>query len=280
MFKHSTNQLTTSMEETLRRELEQLNEDYTRALNWHDLVVRVLRNRNISPIYTCLYLSLMDTYPQLLDGKPADIQVWRVRENAGWVPERSTTNFFQDMNAINAFVYDAGKFDKKFENRTGRVTPIPNVSDAPESFDLKATERRRKAKEAEAKRRSQFKNPLQIYQCEECGSNNIVWDAYAKCLDCHHEHAPIRDILPGAITIDAEIEIADDFFASGDEPTAPRLVAVSAPVQQLPMTPLPSPRLGRHRDGWICDRCGQADKFVSVPTTWGGTIDVCTCSQE
>src|SRR6185312_381112 len=81
----------------LRRELAELNEEYTRLLNWQDTVIRALRNSKFSPIYTSLYLSLIDTYPQLLAGEPADINVWRVRENAGWVPERSTTNFFADM---------------------------------------------------------------------------------------------------------------------------------------------------------------------------------------
>lgn len=260
-----------------------LNEAYTKELDWHDLVVRALRNQKMSPVYVRLYLALVDTYPGLLSGEKVEIEAWRVRENAGWAKERITTSFFQDMAAINAFVYDPGKYNKKESERVGSLLPNPHVFPYPEGFDTNGVDRKRKAREQEEKRRKQFKNPRQLLQCTECGSEEIFYDVTPYCMACGHAYETIKSIPASEVTIDAEIiEIADDFFASGDEPTAPRLAAVSAPVQQLPMTPLPlpSPRLGRHRDGWICDRCGQADKFVSVPTTWGGTIDVCTCSQE
>lgn len=263
----------------LRRELAELNEEYTRLLNWQDTVIRALRNSKFSPIYTSLYLSLIDTYPQLLRGEPADIQVWRVRENAGWVPERSTTNFFQDMAAIKAIHYDAGKFEKKMENRTGRITPIPDHFDVPESFDTSATERKRKAKEKEADRRKQFKNPRQLLQCEQCGSEELFWDATPYCMACGHRHETIKDIPASAITIDAEVIEVDSFL---DEPTTPRVNVVAAPVaEQLPMLtirPVGKDLRGLARPDDFCRRCGRLrrDCFESMEGTWWYT---CTDEQ-
>ena len=291
MIQQTSNPLATifsSDSAVLRRELAELNEEYTRLLNWQDIVIRALRNSKFSPIYTSLYLSLIDTYPQLLAGEPADINVWRVRENAGWVPERSTTNFFADMQAINAIAYDAGKFEKKGENRTGRVTPIPDHFDVPEGFDTSSTDRKRRAKEKEAERRKQFKNPRQLLQCEECGSEELFWDATPYCMACGHRHETIKDIPASAITIDAEVIEIDSFV---DEPTTPRL-AVVKPGENITRTITPAPVAlpllairpvakdlrGLARPDDFCRRCGRLrrDCFENQEGTWWYT---CTDEQ-
>lgn len=243
--------------------------------DWQDLVIRALRNPNFSPEYFRLYLALIDLYPQLLDGEAVDIEVWRVREHAGWARKRTTTNFFRDMSTINAFDYDAGEFKKKEEERIGHLAPTTDVFDVPEVFDMRNLERKRKAAEAEAKRRKQFVNPRQIIQCDKCGSTEIVWDATARCTGCGHVHEPYTDIPASMITIQAEIiEEAEDQMVQFEnfldtQPTA-KLVAIRPVAQQLPMVEQPRPRSLPARPDEKCTKCGRLrrDCFENSEGTW------------
>lgn len=254
--------------------------EYEELINMIDLFVRGMRNPKFTPIYFRLFFALINLHPGILKGEKVPVEVHTLREWAGWTKERVTSNFLQDMNEIGAFIYESGKYDKVGNKRVGYITGT-NLTQYPESFDVVTLDRKKKAKEAEAKRRKQFKNPLQIMQCEECGSNNISWDATCRCLDCKHEHAPIKDIPASMITIEAEvIELADDvFFAPTEKIPVPSTPIPAAIQEELPQTPIPEIVLARHSRGWICDKCGQADKFVSIPTQWGGTMEICTCSE-
>lgn len=261
--------------------VEQSDLAYEALLSFADLVSRTIANRLMSPVNRLLYLSLIDLYPGILQGERTAVQVWQIREHAGWPAKASSAKFMQDLQAIGAFQYDSGKYDPRDEERIGYITPNPEIFPYPENFNTKDVEKRRLAREADEKRRKQFKNPLQLLQCEECGSNNLVYDATARCLDCKHVHAPINSIPASMITIEAEvIELADDPFFD-DSPTlkVPVTPIPLAVHEELPQTPVPSVVLGKHSRGWICDQCGQADKFVTIPTSWGGTMEICTCSE-
>ena len=248
--------------------------EYTSLLAFQDLVIRALRNPKLSPLHTCLYIALVDTYPGLLRGEKTEIEAWRLRENAGWASKASATRFFQDMSAIHAFTYDPGKYDKKTDDRVGSLTPNPDVFPYPEMFDTNSTDRKRKAREAEGKRRNQFKDPRKLMQCPECGSEDLFFDVVAHC-KCGYVAEPIRDIPASEIIIEAEIiEAQDDFSASflDAAPTIPRLAVVPA----LPVTPAPAPApLGKHPRGIPCPDCQAREHWRPEPTTWGGTIYVC-----
>lgn len=254
-----------------------LEQEVERLLQWQDLVIRVLRNRKVSPVYRDLYIALFDTYPEVLVGQPVSIEPWRLRENAGWASESSATKFFQDMQAIGAFQYVAGKYDGKAGRVPGQLTPNPDLLPYPENFDTKGVERRRKAREAEEKRRKQFKNPLQIMQCEECGSNNLTWEATPTCQDCHHIHSTIKDIPASAITIDAEIiEIEDDIFL--DEPTERVPVVPKTPrvaITQAELPAAPAVQFGKHPRNIACVDCGASNHWYAVTAEWGGTLHRC-----
>lgn len=248
------------------------DEEYQLLVDWQDLVIRALRNPRFSDVYLRLYLSLTDTYPQLLTGEKTEIEVWKVRANAGEVKESSTTRFFQDLSTIGALVYESG-YDKKSGQRKSYVTPLPDF-DAPECFDTKATDRKRRAREAEEKRRKQFRNPLQVYQCEQCGSEDVTYDVVAKCNSCHHVHQPIKDIPASMITIQAEvIEIQDEmslFDQFLDEQPTAKLIAIRPVAQQLPMVEQPRPRSLPARPDEKCVKCGRLrrDCFENSEGTW------------
>ena len=248
-------------------------------LNWADLVVRAMRNPKLSHVYFRLFLSLIDTYPEILKGQRVPVEVWRVRENAGWAKERVTTNFFQDMNTISAFSYEPGEYSRRAEDRIGYVIATPKTP-YPESFDVMNVERKRRAKEAEEKRRKQFQNPLQLFQCEACGSNNLVYDATARCLDCKHEHAPILDIPASSITIDAEvIELAEENPFLDEQTQKVQAVRRPAAVQVELQTPAPARTeraawrkdvTGLDRPDAPCLKCGRPRRecFENMEGTW------------
>lgn len=246
-----------SLREQLSREREsssRMNEDYTRVLDWQDLVVRTLRNEKMAPVYQKLYIALVDTYPDVLNGGRTAIEVWKVREAAGWASEASATKFFQDMTAIGALEYYSGKPAKKGQIRLGYVTSDPDVIGYPEKFDTKNAEKRRLARDAEEKKRKQYKRALQILQCEMCGSSEIMNDVTATCQKCHHQHAPLLNIPSSMIMIEPEVvEEADEqpLVFSEDEYTgyvgatapAPSTSNVLEPVDELstPDCTIPTP---------------------------------------
>jgi hypothetical protein len=261
---------------TMLNEQDSLNEEYTRSLSWEDLVVRALRNPKYPPIYFRLYVSLVYTYPQLLEGESVEIEVWRVRENAGWAPERSTTNFFQDMVAIDAIAYLPGKYEKKVERRVGKVTPTPDIFDAPESFDTSGTERKRKAKDAEAKRRSQFMNPHTLFPCSNCGSTLVDYTLVPTCTQCGHKDEPLENIPAAAITIDAEIIDVQEENQFLDEPTRKLASIPKTPV--LVQAVLPSPQVGMHPRKIACPACRKKDQWYAHDTSYGTKMYVCRCT--
>lgn len=267
MLTQSTNQFTINT--------VNLDEEYTLLLSWQDLVIRALRNPKFSAVYLRLYISLIDTYPQLLAGERAEIEVWKVRSNAGEVKESSATRFFSDLQDIQALVYEP-TYDKKTGMRRSFVTPLPDF-DAPETFNTATSERKRRAKDAEAKRRSQFKNPHSLFPCTMCGSTNLEYDLQPLCLDCGHRDDPIKAVPQAAITIDAEIiEIEESFL---DEPTQ-RLAAVpKTPVIVQTVLPTPAaPALGMHPRKIACPACRKKDEWQAVNTSYGTVMYVCRCT--
>lgn len=225
----------TSLLSTSQMGTDDMPSDYEELLNLVDLAERAMRNPKLSAAYFRLFLSLVHTYPQILHGDRVPVEVWRIQEN-GASKKQVTTNFFNDMNAIGAFIYES-VFRREANERESFVTATPNTP-FPETFDVMSVDRKRRAKEAEEKRRNQFKDPRQMLQCPECGSNHILWDATPRCENCHTVYPTVKDIPAENIVIEAEIiELADDPFL--DEPTL-KVPVVRAPVmvqQELP--PLP-----------------------------------------
>lgn len=190
-------------------------EEMEKMLTWQDLVVRTLRNRNMSPVYRELYISLVDTYPDLLTGRRVAISLWKVRENAAWASKESCTKFMQDLRELNAFVlYDPGKYDQKEENRIGYLMVNLDVFAYPELLDTKKTEGRRRARAAEKKKLESYRQLLSISQCEICASENLEYDVLIHCKSCGHNHEPLIGLAQGTITITEEAEIADEFSAA------------------------------------------------------------------
>lgn len=254
--------------------------DYEELLNWVDLAVRAMRNPKLSPAYFRLLLSLLDTYPQILRGERVPVEVWRVQENAGDAKKQVTTNFFNDMNAIGAFVYES-VFRKKLNDRVCFVTATPNTP-YPETFDTANLDRKRRAKEKEAQRRNQFQDPRKQFECENCGSHDLEYEATAICKSCGHRHRTIEHIPASEIIIQAEvIEITDDWL---DEPTEQRPVVQVAKVQvqqaELPAA-APAPALPAHLRTRPCPDCGKPNPWVPMSTAWGEPLFVCKyCSEE
>lgn len=255
----------------LRAELERLSEEYTKILNWQDLVVRALKNPKFSDIYLRMYISLVDNYPALLEGKKVEVDVGDIREFAGGIKESSATRFFQDMATIQAIVYES-RYDRKSGHRQSAITPLPDF-DAPESFDLKGVERKRKAREAEEKRRKQFRDPRTLFPCEICGGE-MEYDLHPFCPHCATPGQVIKGVPASAITIDAEVlEVAEDDFM--DAPTV-KIKAVKTPILQQP---LPAPVVkGKHPRGIACPVCQSSDNWRVQQADWGGSFYVCCCS--
>lgn len=250
--------------------------DYEKLLQWADLVSRTIRNPKYSDAYCRMYLSTLDIYPQILEGLPVPIEVWRIREGAGWRSERTTSNFFRDMNAIQGFVYDGGYYNKKTKDRIGTITATPKTP-FPEEFDTNSLERKRKARDKEEKRRQQFKDPRQIIRCEVCDSEDILWSATPTCQKCHHVHKTITGIKPGEIVIEGEVhEIADEAWL--DEETEAR-PAVQVQAVQQPLA-APARAHGRHPRGIACPMCKRNDRWYGVESEWGETLYSCECYGE
>lgn len=237
---------------------------YAEMLNWQDVVVRALHNPKISPMNFRLYVSLIDTYPQLLTGEGVEIEVGLVRRNAGEAKESSATRFFKDLTEIEAVFYQS-EYDKSVGRRRSIVEPREQFA-YPESFDTNSSERKRKAREAEEKKRKQFQDPRKQFTCEVCGSYDLEYEATAICKSCQHRHRTVEHIPAADITIEAEmIELADD-WSWLDEPTEQRAavkpgVAVvqaslsAAPVQAEP--PEPERR---------CIKCGRTRRECWYPS--------------
>lgn len=253
MITQFTNQITTKD----RFCVSSGEDDYQRLLSSQDLMIRTIRNSKFSDVNVRLYLSLVDTYPSLLDGQRTEISVWEVRKNAGEKSDDSATRFFKDLDAIGAIKYEL-IFDRKTGARKSFVTPLLDF-DAPEIFDTKSIERKKKAAAAERKRKGQFIDPRKINMCENCGSTNLVYAATPSCLDCFHIHQTIENIPARDIIIEAEIiEAADDIFAFDsflDQPTEKMQAVRPAPVQAL----LPEPALPPMPDV-ACRKCGRPRK--------------------
>lgn len=252
----------------LKRALTAGQEEYEKLFQWVDLVVRVIRNGKISPAYKCLYISLIDTYPQVLTGQRIEVAVHTIRENAGWVSKRSAGNFLQDMVTIDALEYDAGSYSQKENARPGYIQANIEMFSYPETFDMKNIERRRKAKEAEAKKRNEIRHQLQILECEVCGSASIVNDVIATCKSCGHVHDPITDVPSALITIEAEVvelsdepeEEEDDFL---DQAPAPRPAPITITALPLQYSTHPPESLQRPDD--LCKLCKRPRRACYIP---------------
>lgn len=254
--------------------------DDGQLLNFVDWVIRACRNPKISAHYFRLLVSLVDTYPQLLEvvEKEFEIEVKLVRKNAADVSEKTAERFFKDLSTINVVAYKS-PFDKAAGQRRSYLTPLPDFTYV-ETFDTSSVDRKRKAKAEEEKRRNQFRDPRKLWNCEVCGGE-LLYDATAHCKSCGHVHATIKDIPAADITIEAEVhEIADGeedaWLNEWDTPTV-EVQAISPAVQQLPMTPAPAApaSVGKHPRGIACPDCHAMNNWRAVPADWGGEIYVC-----
>lgn len=253
--------------------------DDGQLLNFVDWVVRACRNPKISAHYFRLLVSLVDTYPELLEvvEKEFEIEVKLVRKNAADISEKTAERFFKDLSTINVVGYKS-PFDKAAGQRRSYLTPLPDFSYV-ENFDTSSVDRKRKAKAEEEKRRNQFKDPRKLWNCEVCGGE-LLYDATPHCKSCGHLHATIKDIPANEITIEAEVhEIAegdDSWLNEWDTPTievqAVRPGAIQQ--QQLPETPRPA-EVGKHPRGIACPDCHSLNNWYPVQADWGETMYWC-----
>lgn len=258
----------------LRRKLDTIYYRYVRLVEWKDCVTEAMHNEKFSPYYLRMYMALINAHPELLQGDESDLQVKLLRADAGGIGAPTATRFFRDMSMIGAFEYSSGEpvgNGRTFEARIGHIKPNPSIFPHPELFDTNALDRKRKAKEAEAKRRSQFIDPRQLFECEICGSKHLVYSATAVCLDCHHVHEPIINIPVDQIVIKGEVvEIIEEGDYTDEGPTL-ILTAIRPPVaQQLPMVEPPRPRSLPARPDEKCIKCGRLrrDCFENSEGTW------------
>src|SRR6266704_3612179 len=132
----------------LRRKNGELDQKIEEVVDEYDLVFMTIRNKHMSFAYRFMYLSLVESAPGLLNGLSMQINVYKIRVNAGWVSQASATNFFADMQTIGALKYDPGTYNRdepnEEERRKGHVIPNPDVFPFPERFDTRACEKRRK----------------------------------------------------------------------------------------------------------------------------------------
>lgn len=163
----------------LQQRLEQIIAEY-------DLVCRTLTNNKMSFGYRSLFIALNQIYPCLIDGTSTQVNLWKVRENAGWASKESATKFVKDMQEIGAFTYEAGTYDKNTNARIGSLVPNPDVFPFPEAFDTRSAEGRKKARKNAKDKRDLALEALKRFNCENCGSMQLGY--IAKCESCGHIH--------------------------------------------------------------------------------------------
>lgn len=272
IFRHPTTdelleQLTLENTE-LKKELEAEKEESQKWLQWADLVTRVVRNGKMSAAYRLLYISLIDTYPHLLfTGERTEVHPCEIREHAGWLSEKSAGNFLQDMTAIKAIEYESGSYNKKTKERTGYIKANVNTFPYPEDFDTKKTEARRKARDAEAKKRKEYKETLKRFLCENCSSENLTYDVTAVCQSCGYVHETVKDIPAANIQIEDEIHEEMEWQPEEfiDQPPAPRPAAVSITALHLEYSTHPPESLQRANEP--CPICKRTRRECYVPVT-------------
>lgn len=256
------NQIVTEQENSAKWEAE-----YRYWFQWADLVTRIIRNGNMSPASRLLYVSLVDKYPQTLNGERVQIQVHDLRENAGWIGETAAGEFLRDMGTANAIDYDSGKHNPETNKRFGYITGNADVLPYPEKVNLKKLESQRKARKKAEEQRKKLKHQLQILECEECGKASIVNDIVAKCTSCGHVHDPILGVPSALITIEAEVvEIVNEEDESLDsQAPAPRPAPVT--VTALPLEYSTHPPESLQRANEKCPICGRTRRECYIPVT-------------
>lgn len=172
--------------EKLEQQVSMLGERLEQVVGEYDLVCRTLPNNNMSFGYRCLFIALNQTYPCLVDGTSTQVSVWEVRKAAGWASKDGATKFFRDMQSIGVFTYESGQYDKKEQERSGYLTPNPDVFPYPETFDTRSCENRKKERKAAQDRRDLALEALKRFNCENCGSMQLGY--IAKCESCGHIH--------------------------------------------------------------------------------------------
>lgn len=261
------NQLIAEQENSAKWETE-----YQYWFQWADLVTRIIRNGNMSPASRLLYISLVDKYPQALNGERVQIQVHDLRENAGWIGETAAGEFLRDMGTVNAIDYDSGKHNPETNKRFGYITGNVDVLPYPEKIDLKKLESQRKARKKAEDQRKKLKHELQILQCEQCGSASIVNDVIAKCASCGHVHDPIRDVPSALITIEAEVvELAEEEQSREEfldhQALTPRPAPIAPIAIPLDFIRLPEPPMA----DMPCHKCGRSRRqcYIEAPAGSG-----------
>lgn len=257
----------------LREQLHTAEKEIEKLLQWADLVIRITRNGKVSPAYRILYISLIDRYPEIFSGEETQIQVADLRENAGWISKSSAGNFLQDMQTIQALDYNAGNYNRAANERIGRLKINLEIFPYPESFDTKNVEARRKAREREDKKRKEIKHQLQILQCEDCGSANLVHDVTARCRDCGHIHETIKDIPTALLTIEPEVieleeleEKEEEFIDQAQTRRSAPSVTMETFDFSIKLPPLPD---------MSCRKCGRPRRICWQQMEEGGWTLTC-----
>jgi len=159
-------------------EIEKLTRQLEDTSTFSDLALGIIANRNTPPAYAMLYLSMISTYPRLLLGEPADIQVWLIRQNAGWQSVDSATRFLRDLVEVGAGEYDSGRLEG--DERIGRFTPHLDVFLDVRNFNFKDLEKVKKNREAANQRNKAIR-----LRCV-CGSTRMVYEGL--CEECRQRY--------------------------------------------------------------------------------------------
>lgn len=159
----------------------------------YDIIFRAIDNPKISHVYFRLYISMLDSYPQLLTGELiTDFDLESVRKKAGCASVASATKFIGDLKAIDAILlYEPGGKIEQGNVCLGRIRGNPDKIPYPEYFKLSETAQRKK--ELDAQRARDAARAL-ILNCAKCGSAKIKYDLVAICKECGFKHLPIKDV--------------------------------------------------------------------------------------
>lgn len=226
--------------EKLEKEHAKLEQEYGQLLQTQDMMFRALRNKKLAPVSKDLYMSLIDTWPDVLSGRRTKISVREMRENAGGASKSAAGNFLAWLDEMGIVEYDSGQYDCESGERAAYITANEALA-YPEFFDSSKAQRAKKAKETAAERRARAKAALLAIECENCGKATINYDISAVCTSCGHRHEAVRNVDGQRILIeDVEEEEETDDMPLDSQIEQQALIPAAAPAPEPAKIP-PSP---------------------------------------